>query len=140
MREDDGRKLDHQTLQALRFRAVDRVTGGADPRDVARMLGLHEHTVYGWAARARAGGREALAAKPVPGRPSKLSAQQQQQVFEWVAGKDPRQLGFDFALWTREMVRQLVHREFGIVMSSSAVGRLLHRLGLSPQRPLWRAW
>src|SRR5512144_611712 len=37
------------------------------------------------------------------------------------------------------MVRQLIRREFGIAMSSSAVGRMLHRLGLSPQRPLWRA-
>ncbi len=57
-----------------------------------------------------------------------------------MTGKDPRQLQFDFALWTRDMVRQLIGREFGVAMSASAVGRLLHRMGLSPQRPLWRAW
>jgi transposase len=140
MREDDGRKLDHRTLEALRLRAVDRVDRGADPREVARALGMHEHTVYGWLAARREGGRDALKAKPVPGRPPKLSPQQMQKVFEWVTGDDPRQLQFDFALWTRDMVRQLIRREFGVRMSASAVGRMLHRLGLSPQRPLWRAW
>ena len=140
MRDNDGRKLDHVTLQALRLRAVDRVEQGVDPREVARALGLHEHTVYGWLARLREGGRDALLAKPVPGRPPKLNEEQQRQVFAWVTGEDPRQLQFDFALWTRDMVRQLIRREFGVAMSASAVGRLLHRLGLSPQRPLWRAW
>ncbi len=140
MRDNDGRKLDHVTLQALRLRAVDRVEQGVDPREVARALGLHEHTVYGWLARLREGGRDALLAKPVPGRPPKLNEEQQRQVFAWVTGEDPRQLQFDFALRTRDMVRQLIRREFGVAMSASAVGRLLHRLGLSPQRPLWRAW
>lgn len=140
MRENDGRKLDHGTLEALRLRAVERVGQGGDPREVARALGMHEHTVYGWVAKARAGGREALTAKPVPGRPAKLTAGQMRRVYELVVGSDPRQLQFDFALWTRQMVRELIAREFGVAMSASAVGRMLHRLGLSPQRPLWRAW
>lgn len=140
MREDDGRRLDHQTLEALRLRAVDQVERGADPRQVARTLGLHKHTVYGWVAAARAGGREALRAKPIPGRPAKLTEQQRERVYRLVVGEDPRQLQFAFALWTREMVCQLIRREFGVSMSASAVGRMLRRLGLSPQRPLWRAW
>lgn len=140
MREDDGRKLDHQTLEALRFRAVDRVEQGADPREVARALGLHKHTVYGWVATAREQGRQALRAKTVPGRPPKLTQAQTAQVYEVVVGKDPRQLQFDFALWTQELVRVFIRREFDVELSASAVGRLLHRLGLSPQRPLWRAW
>jgi transposase len=140
VREDDGRRLDHRTLEALRLRAVDRVEQGADPREVARTLGMHEHTVYGWVAAARAGGREALKAKPISGRPPKLTAAQAQRVYDLLVGKNPEQLQLDFALWTRQLVRELIRREFGVRMSASAVGRLLHRLGLSPQRPLWRAW
>jgi transposase len=140
MRENDGRKLDHRTLEVLRLRAVDQVADGADPQEVSRALGMHENTVYGWLAKLRDGGRDALKAKPVPGRPPKLSAKQMQGVYEFVTGSDPRQMKFDFALWTRDMVRQLIRREFRVEMSASAVGRLLHRLGLSPQRPLWRAW
>jgi transposase len=107
---------------------------------VSRTLGLHKHTVYGWMAAARAGGLGALAAKPIPGRPAKLTAEQQERVYQLVVGGDPRQLQLDFALWTRDLVRELIRREFGVTMSASAVARLLHRLGLSPQRPLWRAW
>lgn len=140
MRENDGRKLDHQTLEVLRLRAIDQVAEGVHPQEVARALGMHENTVYGWLAKLREGGRDALLAKPVPGRPPKLSPEQMQRVYALVVGSDPRQLSFDFALWTREMVRQLVRREFKVEMSASAVGRMLHRLGLSPQRPLWRAW
>ena len=38
------------------------------------------------------------------------------------------------------MVRTLIRREFRISLSAVSVGRLLRTLGLSPQRPLWRAW
>ena len=140
MRENDGRKLDHGTLEVLRVRAVDQVDQGADPREVARALGMHEHTVYGWLAKARAGGREALKARSIAGRPPKLTDKQQQRVYDLVVGKNPGQLSFNFALWTRDLVRQLIAREFKVAMSASAVGRMLHRMGLSPQRPLWRAW
>ncbi len=140
MREDDGRKLDHQTLETLRLRAVERVAQGADPREVSRALGLHKHTVYGWVATARNGGRVALRARPIPGRPAKLDEAQTRRLYEAVVGKDPRQLQFDFALWTRDLVGEFIRREFKVELSASAVGRLLHRIGLSPQRPLWRAW
>ena len=67
MRENDGRKLDHKTLEALRLRAVDQVQQGAHPEDVAAALGLHRKTVYGWLKKYREGGRGALLARPVPG-------------------------------------------------------------------------
>src|SRR5512135_3375809 len=140
VRDNDGRKLDHATLEALRLRAVDQVTAGAHPEDVAAALGLHRKTVYGWLAKYREGGREALRAKPVPGRPPKLSDAQLRRVYALIVGSDPRQLQFEFALWTRDLVRQLVRREFGVALSAVSVGRLLHRLGLSPQRPVWRAY
>lgn len=47
---------------------------------------------------------------------------------------------FAFALWTRDMVRELIRREFRISLSAVSVGRMLRTLGLPPQRPLWRAW
>lgn len=76
MRDNDGRRLDHRTLEVLRLRAVEQVQAGAHPEDVAETLGLHRKTVYGWLAKFREGGRDALRAKPIPGRPSKLSGSQ----------------------------------------------------------------
>jgi hypothetical protein len=57
VRENDGRKLDHQTLEAMRLRAVDAVESGVHPEDVAA-LGMARGTVYGWLATYREGGKE----------------------------------------------------------------------------------
>jgi transposase len=140
MRDNDGRKLDHKTLEALRYRAIEAVQNGEHPEDVAATLGMARGTLYMWLAKFREGGKKALAAKPVPGRPRKLSAAQMQQVYRWVSGGDPRQYQFEFALWTRELVAVLIRRNFGVSLSLVSVGRLLKVLGLSVQRPLWRAW
>ena len=57
-----------------------------------------------------------------------------------IAGTGPRQLQFDFALWTTQMVRELIRHESGVGLSAVSVGRLLAKMGMSPQRPLWRAY
>ncbi|WP_277813125.1 helix-turn-helix domain-containing protein [Aromatoleum aromaticum] len=43
-------------------------------------------------------------------------------------------------MWTRAMVRNLIRTQFKVAMSEVSVGRLLHKQGLSPQRPLMRAY
>src|SRR5919106_767446 len=139
MRDDDGRKLDHKTLEQLRIRAVRQVEQGTHPEDVAAALGMTRAAVYGWLAKYREGGLEALKARPVPGRPPTLDGAQLQRIYTLVVGNDPRQLQFAFALWTRAMVRELIRREFAVRLSEVSVGRLLRKLGLSPQRPLYRA-
>jgi transposase len=140
MGEDDGRKLDHKTLEQLRIRAVGQIQQGAHPDEVAAGLGMTRAAVYGWLAKYREGGLEALKGRPVPGRPPKLSGVQLGRLYGLVVGNDPRQLRFAFALWTRAMVRELIRREFGVALSEVSVGRLLRSLGLSPQRPLYRAY
>jgi transposase len=140
MRDDDGRKLDHKTLEQLRIRAVRQIEQGAHPEDVAAGLGMTRAAVYGWLAKYREGGLEALKAHPVPGRPPSLSGAQLQRLSTLVVGNDPRQLQFTVALWTRAVVRELIRREFAVRLSEVSVGRLLRKLGLSPQRPLYRAY
>ena len=70
----------------------------------------------------------------------KLSFRQKQQVFRWINGKDPRQYGFDFGLWTRRIVQLLVRERFSVRVSVTAVGRMLAELGITPQKPLRRAY
>ena len=65
MRDNDGRKLDHTTLEAIRIRAVDQIKQGAHPEEVAKVLGMSRSAVYRWVAKDAAGGREALLAQPV---------------------------------------------------------------------------
>jgi transposase len=82
----------------------------------------------------------ALASRPAPGRPRSLTPAQERQVFRWINGRNPRQYGFDFGLWTRQIVRDLVGQRFGAKLSLASVGVLLARLGLTPQKPLQRAY
>ena len=108
MRENDARRLDHKTLEAMRERAVRQVQEGESPEVVARVLGLDRSTVYGWLARYRRGGFGALKAKPLFGRPPKLDGRALKWIYATVTQKDPLQMKFAFALWTREMVATLI--------------------------------
>jgi transposase len=85
-------------------------------------------------------GADALRSTPATGRPRSLTPAQEKQVFRWVNGRDPRQYGLDFGLWTRMMVAQLIEKKFGIRLGLTAVGEMLAKLGLTPQKPLQRAY
>src|SRR4029077_6131032 len=55
MKQDDARKLDHATLEAMRIRAVRSVQAGENPEVVARSLRISRRTIYGWLAQYRRG-------------------------------------------------------------------------------------
>src|SRR5450755_3137620 len=138
----DGRTLDHGTLEEFRLLALRRVREGEKPSAVVKSLGMNRTSIYRWlkAASGRGKGARALASRPATGRPSKLTPGQRAQVFRWINGKDPRQYGLDFGLWTRQIAATLIEQKFGVRLGVTAVGRVLARLGLTPQKPLQRAY
>lgn len=138
----DGRKLDHRTLETIRFMAVERVREGEAPSAVIASYGFSRTTIYKWLAIASKPGvgLRALALRSAPGRPRRLTARQEQQVFRWINGNDPRQYGLDFGLWTRKVAADLIERKFGVRLCLTAIGELLAKLNLTPQKPLQRAY
>jgi transposase len=140
--KQDGRTLDHATLEEFRLLALRRVKEGEKPSAVVKSLGMNRTSIYRWlrAASGRGKGERALTSRPATGRPCKLTASQQAQVFRWINGKDPRQYGLDFGLWTRQIAAVLIEQKFGVQLGVTAVGRMLARLGLTPQKPLQRAY
>lgn len=140
MENFDGRKLNHSAREAIRVRAVQRIIDGESPEVIAKTLGYHRSAVYQWLKRYEAAGLEGLKYQKIPGKQPTLSKAQKQKIFDIVTSKNPLQLKFAFALWTRAMVKDLILDQFGISLSEVSVGRLLHELGLTPQRPLRRAY
>jgi len=126
----------------MRLMALSRMRDNESPADVAASFGLHRSWAYKIRAQASGRGRGArvLRSTKGTGRPRKLTGQQERQVFVWVNGKNPRQYGFDFALWTRALVQALVEEKFNVHLSLASIGALLARLGLSAQKPLQRAY
>ena len=140
MKKRDGRALDHSTLEDIRIQAVQRVEAGESPEDVVRILGFSRTVIYDWLAKYREGGLDALRAKPIAGRPPRLDGKQLRWLYKAITTKSPLQYRFEFALWTRGMVRDLIRDQFGVRLSDVSVGRLLKKLGLTPQKPLRRAY
>ena len=140
MNKTDARKLSHEQLTELRKRGIAAVKNGATPSEAARILGVTRATVYGWLALVQQGGDAALEARKRGGRKPKLDGKSIAWLYQAITLGDPRQYRFEFALWTSKMVAELIWREFGVRLSKTSTCRLLNRLGLSPQRPLWRAY
>lgn len=137
----DGRTLAHNTLEHLRKLAVRRVVeGGERPSDVMDSLGLCRTSIYPWLRKFNKKGIESLVSHVATGPTPKLNEKQRQQVRRWILGKDPRQYGLDYGLWTRKIVQELIRDRMHIDVGLTAVGRLLARLEITPQKPLRRAY
>jgi transposase len=139
-RTSDGRKLDHHTLQVMRQQAIKAVREGQTATSVAAAFGLNVRTVFTWLAKFSDGGEEALLAKPIPGRPPKVSDEEMRWIAQAVRNHTPQQFGFDYALWTLSLIAQLINRQFGKSLSLAAVSRVMKLLGFSAQKPLYQAW
>lgn len=136
----DARSYSHQALEEMRISAVRRVEAGESPEAVVAGLGMNRRTIYRWLAAYHYGGEAGLQAKAIVGAPMKLSGKQMAKLAKIIREKSPLQLKFEYALWTLAMIRQLILKQFDVRLSEVSVGRLMKRLGFSPQRPLYRAW
>src|SRR6478752_1892140 len=121
-------------LEARRRLAVQRVEDGWSKREVAAFLGVHPVTVAKWMARFRDGGADGLAAKPTPGRPRLLTAEQEKAVLGWLA--DPPSVhGFRTDLWTARRVADLIRQKFEVVFHPRYLREWLRKRNYTPQKP-----
>lgn len=139
-RDSDGRSIDNISLQVLRQQAVKAVRNGQTAKSVAAAFGVNIRTVFRWLSDFACGGQQALLAKPIPGRPPKVTAEELRWIAETVRDKSPLQLKFEFGLWTLSLIGEVIYRQFGKRLTKPSVGRIMRILGFTPQRPLYRAW
>lgn len=119
----DGRGLDRKVCEYLRRTTVERYLAGEKASVIMESIGLCRTTIYKWIKDYKEKGWEALKGTQATGREPKLTEKQREKVKQWIVGKDPRQYGFDFGLWTRQIVGTLIEKKFGIRFCLNSVGR-----------------
>jgi transposase len=110
---------------------VQRVLDGESPEEVIKSIGYQRRMIYHWLAQYRFGGFEALQVHKSSGRPPKLDGSQMMRLYNIIKDETPEQYTFDFALWTIEIIREVIKRIFKVSMSGVSVWRTLKALGLS---------
>jgi transposase len=138
----DARSLPSAAQEELRRSAVRLAGEGYSRAHIARVLGVARETVSRWLSKHEAGGDRALDAQRRGRRAghTRLTEAQQQKIAKLVAGQNPEQLKLPGFLWTRALVRELIARELGVELGEDTVGRYLRAWGMSPQRPMRRAY
>jgi len=139
-KKTDLRRLKHTELTVFREQAMKRIQAGVKVEEVCKGMGVSRSALFGWLARYRNGGWDSLDAGKRGGRRPKLDGDKLKWIYETVVDKDPSQMKFPFALWTSLLVAEAIRKQFSIKLSRWSVMRLLRQLGLSPQKPLQRAY
>jgi transposase len=124
--------------EGRRHRAWELHQQGWTQSRIADALGVTQGAVSQWLKRATQTGVEALRDHPAPGPQPLLTPDQRAQLVHLLE-QGAEAYGFRGEVWTRRRVAQLIRDQFGISYHPTHVGRLLRRLGWSPQRPLLRA-
>jgi transposase len=127
-----------EELERRRWRALALLDEGLLPSEVARRVGVDRRSVRRWKAAARKRGEAGVLARTAPGRPPKLKLAHKRRL-EGLLLKGALVSGFDTDLWTCPRVAELIKQRFGVDYHVDHVGRLLHDLGWSPQKPARRA-
>ena len=125
-------------LERRRRRAIELLGKGINPPEIARSLGCSLSSVYYWDDLRKKKGEEALKAKPVPGRPEKLSRSQRQSLTR-VLLKGSVANGYATDLWTLKRISEVIDDRFGITYHPAHVWKILKELGWSCQKPETRA-
>lgn len=138
----DARKLDIATQTHLRRSVVKAVRGGMSQTQAAQVFGASLRAVNKWMALDRVGGLRALKPKRRGRRAGegRLNPVQAARIRQLIIDALPDQLKLPFYLWTRAAVVALIEREYGISVSLTTVGRYLSGWGMSPQKPVRRAY
>jgi len=125
-------------LEDRRKRALALLDSGCSLNEVGRRIGCNASSVMRWRDARRRGGDPGLRVRCSPGRPLKLDPTQRKRLIDLLL-RGPIAQGYRTNLWTTARIAEVIRREFGVQYHRDHVGRLMHRLQWSPQKPERRA-
>jgi len=103
-------------------------TKGLCVKQIADILKLSVDTVSDWLSAYEAKGFLGLYDQPIPGRPPRLSKQQEQQIDQWL-DHSPRDEGYQHSNWTLKLMLHHVHKVFHKQFSLTRIWQIIRRLG-----------
>ena len=127
-----------ESLEERRRRVVAFLKQKLSLHEIARRMGCHASSVMRWRNALRSGGQDALKAKPAPGRPPRLTLKQKKQLVRLLT-QGAMAHGYRTELWTTQRIADLIERRLGVKYHRNHVGKLLHQIGWSHQKPERRA-
>jgi transposase len=127
-----------ELLEDRRRRALALLDEGLSLNEVGRRIGCSPSSVMRWRNARRRGGQRALRVRFSPGRPRKLTSAQRRALVR-VLLKGAMAYGYSTQLWTTARVAEVIRKEFRVRYHADHVGRMLHGLGWSHQKPKKRA-
>ena len=137
---NDGRQIPDETMTYIRQMAVRAVEEkDYSPELVIDIFGLSHSCIYKWLRWYREAGLEGLKTRSAPGAEPKVTAEIEQWLRATVLETTPEAHGYDTCLWNRELLAELVYEHFGVRVSGRTISRHLKSVGLSPQKPRYRA-
>lgn len=116
----------------FRVFAVNMVLSGTPASQVGASAGYTKAAVTGWVKTVDEKGFEALRPQRRPGRPSKLSEQQLQEI-DAVIQTDPKEQ--DLKVWDGPSLSAYIKSQYGVDISIRQCQRLFRNLGYSLIRP-----
>src|SRR5213595_376948 len=135
----DGRKIPDEVMGYIRKIAVQAVReNGQSPEVVAKILNFNRSCIYEWLKRYDEGGYEALESRRSPGAKPVITRAMEGWLGETVLSSTPVQHGYDTNLGTRDILAEMLKKEFGVSVSGLSVSLQLRKRGLSYQKPCYR--
>ena len=139
MKTQDPRKLSPKVLEEKRRTAQSLRKTGMTRAEIGKLIGIHADTVGKWLklepkdlALKKRGRKQ--------GTVKLLSDDEESRIKRLIVDKTPDQLKLNYALWTRQSVREFILQELGIELNVRTVGNYLKRWGMTPQKPQKRAY
>jgi transposase len=131
-------KLNRIQRAERRKAAIGEIKKGKSQSEVARQLGVTRGNVHYWWKEYKEKGASTLKPRFSHGRPTRLDADQRRQLKKMIL-EGPVFHGWKTDLWTTKRIARLVRERFGVSYHYNHVGKLLHQIGLSWQKPQRRA-
>jgi len=133
MKNNDGRSLSHEVLEAYRYRAIDLYQKGKSVQEIAFFFGIHRGSVSLWIKTWKEKGKSALKSRKATGPEFKLS-EDKRQIILWLR-KPAMEFGFETPLWDCKRIQTTIKRELNKNISISNLWETLRKWNLTPQKP-----